>query len=237
MADKKKRDEKDNWIEGLEGYSRQIWLAGLGAYTRMGKEGGKLFEALIRDGEEAEKAAKADGRKNGRGKKDPLDTARAKVDKARSKMSDKLGGLEEMFDKRMASTVERLGLARQAELQALTARVDELAKALEQRSAAPAAAAKPARAARSTAASKASAKPAPAAAKPTAAKPAAGKATATKQAAKPKASSAATQAKSAATPAVKTTPRRRSTAPKAATRGQSAPAPATQATPGTPPEL
>ncbi|PRB83004.1 phasin family protein [Pseudomonas sp. MYb185] len=231
MADKKKRDEKDNWIDGLEGYSRQIWLAGLGAYTRVGKEGGKLFEALIRDGEEAEKAARTDaGRKGTRGKKDSLEAARAKVDKARSKMSDKLGGLEEMFDKRMASTVERLGLARQAELQALAARVDELTKALEQLSAAPAAAAKPARAARTSTASKPAAKSAPAAAKPAASK-------ATKPAAKPKAGGAAAQAKSAATPAVKTTARRRSTAPKAATRGQSAPAPATQATPGTPPEL
>src|SRR5690606_12905625 len=120
-----KRESGDShWVDGLEGYSRQIWLAGLGAYTRMGKEGAKLFESLIRDGEQAEQTATAEAEKGkgSRSRKDPLEGARAKVDKARSKLTDKFGGLEEMFDKRVASAVERLGLVRQEELQMLESR-------------------------------------------------------------------------------------------------------------------
>ena len=118
MAGKKKQEEKDN---DLEDYGRQIWLAGLGAYTRLGKEGSKLFEALISEGEEAEKLAS----------KASLDGARDKVKKARKKLSDKLSGLEERFDKGKQGAAERMGLASQADLQALAERVDQLTSAVE----------------------------------------------------------------------------------------------------------
>ncbi|WP_285276563.1 phasin family protein [Halopseudomonas bauzanensis] len=252
MADKKKREGRDNqWVDDLEGYSRQIWLAGLGAYTRMGKEGAKLFESLIRDGEQAEKTAKAEadkaGGKSARSKKDPLEGARAKVDKARSKLTDKFGGLEEMFDKRVAGAVERLGLAQQDELQALESRVAELTRAVEQLNAKPARPRKPAAAAAATASStviadslaqaatEAAATPAakatPRRARSTAAKPAASKSTAAKATGTKAASS-----KAGAAAPVKTTTRRRAATPKAATRGKSAPAPATDAEPGKPTE-
>ncbi|MGD8430679.1 MAG: phasin family protein [Ectothiorhodospiraceae bacterium] len=39
---------------GVVQYARQIWLAGLGAYARAAEEGGKLFEALVAEGESAE---------------------------------------------------------------------------------------------------------------------------------------------------------------------------------------
>ncbi|SER93339.1 phasin family protein [Halopseudomonas bauzanensis] len=247
MADKKKREGKDNdWVEGLEGYSRQIWLAGLGAYTRMGKEGAKLFESLIRDGEQAEKSAKAETGKSAskgtRSKKDPLDGARAKVDKARSKLTDKFGGLEEMFDKRVAGAVERLGLARQEELRALEQRVAELTRAVGQRSTKPAAAAKPTRTARkpATAAAATASSTVIADSVTQAAAEAATPAKATPRrarsaAAKPAASKPAST-KAGATAPVKPATRRRATAPKAATRGKSAPAPATDAEPGKPTE-
>ncbi|MEZ2745574.1 phasin family protein [Halopseudomonas bauzanensis] len=252
MADKKKREGRDNqWVDDLEGYSRQIWLAGLGAYTRMGKEGAKLFESLIRDGEQAEKTAKAEadkaGGKSARSKKDPLEGARAKVDKARSKLTDKFGGLEEMFDKRVAGAVERLGLAQQDELQALESRVAELTRAVEQLNAKPARPRKPAAAAAATASStviadslaqaatEAAATPAakatPRRARSTAAKPAASKSTAAKAT-----STKAASSKAGVAAPVKTTTRRRATTPKAATRGKSAPAPATDAEPGKPTE-
>jgi len=233
MAEKKKREGRDTqWVEGLEGYSRQIWLAGLGAYTRMGKEGAKLFESLIKDGEQAEQSAKAEaGSTEGKGKKkDPLEGARAKVDKARSKLTDKFGGLEEMFDKRVAGAVERLGLARQEELQALADQVTALRRTVEQLSAKPAAAAKPARsrqpapATATTASTAVIAESLAQAASEAAAEPAAkGRAKRTPEA-------------KASTAPAKTTTRRRATAPKAATRGTTGPAPATDAAPGKPSE-
>src|SRR5690606_20982769 len=47
-------------------------------------------------------------------------------------------GLEEMFDKRVASAVERLALVRQEELQVLESRIAELTRAVEQLNAKPA---------------------------------------------------------------------------------------------------
>ena len=247
MADKKKRESGDShWVDGLEGYSRQIWLAGLGAYTRMGKEGAKLFESLIRDGEQAEQTATAEAEKgkSSRSRKDPLEGARAKVDKARSKLTDKFGGLEEMFDKRVASAVERLGLARQEELQMLESRIADLTRAVEQLNAKPAGPRKPPAAAAATASSTVIADSVAQAAGEAAAAPAAkaapkrratGKSTAGKSAAPKAAAKAAAPAEAADKP-VKTTTRRRTTAPKAATRGKSAPAPASSAAPGKPSE-
>lgn len=238
MSDKNKKDAGGG-LDDLDQYARQIWLAGLGAYTRLGKEGSKLFDALISEGKDAEKTA-------GRGS---LDSARNKVEKARKKLGSKFGDWETLFDKRLQGATERMGLASQAELQALAARVEELTRAVEKLSAVPAAPAK--RAAKTSADTAATAKPAK---QSTAAKPAAkqpptkGKATprpaaAVKSASKSAGAASAAKAgagsntKSAGTAGVKTTPRRRSTAPKAATRGKTSPAPATDAAPGTPPEL
>ncbi|MEJ6656843.1 MAG: phasin family protein [Pseudomonas sp.] len=246
-ADTKKRESREShWVDGLEGYSRQIWLAGLGAYTRMGKEGAKLFESLIRDGEQAEQTAEAEAEKvdgkGSRSKKDPLEGARSKVDKARSKLTDKLGGLEEMFDKRVASAVERLGLVRQEELQVLESRIAELTRAVEQLNAKPARSRKPPAAAAATArstviadsvaqaASEAAAAPAQTAPK----RRATSKSTAAKPATPRTAKAAAS--KDGADKPVKTTTRRRTTVPKAATRGKSAPAPASRVEPGKPSE-
>ena len=51
MADKRKLG---GWSEDVEKYSRQIWLAGLGAYAKIGEDGSKLFDTLVREGERTE---------------------------------------------------------------------------------------------------------------------------------------------------------------------------------------
>ncbi|MDB6141675.1 MAG: polyhydroxyalkanoate granule-associated protein PhaF, partial [Pseudomonas sp.] len=51
MAGKKKIEkEGSSWIGEVEKYSRQIWLAGLGAYSKISNDGSKLFETLVKDG-------------------------------------------------------------------------------------------------------------------------------------------------------------------------------------------
>lgn len=206
MTDKK-RKVKDSGLDELEDYARQIWLAGLGAYTRLGKEGSKLFETLIREGEDAEKLAS----------KVSLDGARVRVEKARKKLTEKLSGWEERFDKRMQGTAGRMGLASQADLETLSKRVDELSSLVAKFSSAPVA-------------TVSGVKP-PATRKP--ATTIADKA-ATAAAKKPATAAATSKATDTSTRAA---PRRRSTTPKAATRGKTSPAPATDATPGIPPEL
>jgi len=215
MAGKKKQVEEQDgsWVAEVEKYSRQIWLAGLGAYAKAGKEGVKLFDALIKDGEAAEKTAKTELDKQIKvlkGKKSPLDNAKGKADKALGKLSGRWAELEEAFDKRMNSAVSRLGVPSRDEVQQLSARVDELAgliaglkKAAAKPKVAPkavpaAAKAAPAAPAASKPAAKSAAAPKPAAAKPAASKP---KAPAKPKAAAPAASAAPAAALKPETPA------------------------------------
>lgn len=118
----KKKDKDPGWVADIENYSRQIWLAGLGAYAKVGKEGVKLFENLIKDGEAAEKKAKAEIDKQvdtlkGKAKssKNPLEKAKTGADKAKGKLTGKWNELEDAFDKRLNSAVSRLGVPSQAE--------------------------------------------------------------------------------------------------------------------------
>jgi len=43
----------------VEDYSRKIWLAGLGVYSKIDTDGSKLFDTLVKDGEKAEKLTKS----------------------------------------------------------------------------------------------------------------------------------------------------------------------------------
>ncbi|WP_304640119.1 phasin family protein [Pseudomonas sp.] len=199
MAGKKKQD-KDSWIADIESYSRQIWLAGLGAYAKVGKEGVKLFESLIKDGEAAEKTARetidsqveAIKAKTSKGRKDSVEAAQAKVEKSKDKLAGRWNGLEEAFEKRLNNAVSRLGVPSRDEVRALDAKVDELTKLVEQMVSGSAPAKVAPKATPKATAKAAEAKPA---AKPrTAAKPktaaqseAAGSKAAPKTAAKPKA--------------------------------------------------
>ncbi|WP_321850059.1 phasin family protein [Pseudomonas paraveronii] len=216
MAVKKTtQKEGSSWVGKVEEYSRKIWLAGLGVYSKIDSDGSKLFETLVKDGEKAEKLTKSTVGKQ-------VDAAKATAGSAKSKLSDKWGELEGAFDKRLHSAISRLGVPSRSEVKALHSKVDTLTKQIEKltgakvapvkaaaaKPAAKTAAAKPAaktaakplvKAAAKPAAKPAAKAPVKAVAKP-AAKPAA-KVAAAKPAAKPVAAKAA--AKPAAKPAAK----------------------------------
>ena len=199
MAGKKTTEkESSSWVGGIEKYSRKIWLAGLGIYSKIDQDGSKLFDTLVKDGEKAEKQAKSS-----------VDSAKATAKSATSRVGDvkdralgKWSELEEAFDKRLNSAISRLGVPSRNEVKALHQQVDTLTKQIEKltgasvKSVSAKAPAKPL----AKAAPKAAAKPAAktAAAKPAAAKPAAKPAAAKTAAAKP-------AAKAAAKPAAKKT--------------------------------
>ena len=55
MAAKKSTTKESNsWVGKVEEYSRKIWLAGLGVYSKIDTDGSKLFDTLVKDGEKAE---------------------------------------------------------------------------------------------------------------------------------------------------------------------------------------
>ncbi|MGV7153412.1 phasin family protein, partial [Pseudomonas aeruginosa] len=201
MAGKKKSEKESSWIGEIEKYSRQIWLAGLGAYSKVSKDGSKLFETLVKDGEKAEKEAKSDVDAQVGAAKASARSAKSKVDEVRDRALGKWSELEEAFDKRLNSAISRLGVPSRNEVKELHGKVDTLTRQIEKLtgvSVKPAAkaAAKPAvkpaaKPAAKTAAAKPAAKPAAKAAAKPAAKPAAKKPAAKTAAAKPAAKPAA----------------------------------------------
>lgn len=73
--------ESHSWTGKIEEYSRKIWLAGLGVYSKIYADGSKLFDSLVKDGEKAEKLAKSAGNKF-------VDEAKATTSSARSRVED-----------------------------------------------------------------------------------------------------------------------------------------------------
>jgi len=176
MADKKAASPSGLLDSALAGTvkesAQQIWLAGLGAFSKAQEEGGKVFETLVKEGLSIQRKTQA--------------VAEEKISEATSKMANmatdiqsKAGHqwdkLENIFEERVAKALNKLGVPSAKDVDALIARIDELNKNVQKMSGkAPAAAKAPA------------AKKAPtAAAKPARAKAAAAKRPAAKRAAKP----------------------------------------------------
>jgi poly(hydroxyalkanoate) granule-associated protein len=109
--------------------SRQIWLAGLGAFSRAQAEGMKVFETLVKQGEVLETKTKRAAR----------DTAAAAGTAAKTKakeMQAMAGGtwdkLEQVFEDRVARALSKLGVHTQSDVERLAARVDALSDAVNE---------------------------------------------------------------------------------------------------------
>ena len=173
-ADKKKSNAQLS--STVKESAQQIWLAGLGAFSNAQEEGGKVFEALVKEGLTIQRKTQAVA-------EEKITEATSRVTTMASDIGSKAQGqwdkLENIFEDRVAKALAKLGVPSARDLEALSARVDALAKGSK---AAPAkAATKPAAKAPAKKAAAKKAAPAKAAAKPGAeapAKKAAGKKTA-----------------------------------------------------------
>jgi poly(hydroxyalkanoate) granule-associated protein len=108
--------------------AQQIWMAGVGAFTRAQGEGSKFFEALVSEGMNIEKTT----RKLATGKVDAVrDAMEDRVGVVRGRASDTWDRLEKVFEDRVQRALNRLGIPGREELAELIARVDELTKQLK----------------------------------------------------------------------------------------------------------
>jgi poly(hydroxyalkanoate) granule-associated protein len=149
---------------------QQIWLAGLGAFGKAQEEGGKLYEALIKEGSALEKITS----KYTTGKVDEVRGAvENTVAQVKDRASDTWDKLEKVFEDRVSRALGGLGIPGRDELSDLSRKVDELAKAVRDLGKSPNA--KPAAAPKAAAKAKPAAKAAKAPAKPAPAKKAAPK--------------------------------------------------------------
>ena len=156
--------------------AQQIWLAGLGAFSKAQEEGTKVFESLVTEGLSMQ-------RKTQSAAEEKISEATSRMTNMASDIGSRAAGqwdkLENIFEDRVAKSLAKLGVPSSRDLDVLNARIDALAKSMGK---SVPAAGKPA----AKAASKPSAKAAAKAAAKAPAKQAAAKAPAKKAAAKPR---------------------------------------------------
>jgi len=127
--------------------AQQIWLAGLGAFAKAQEEGNRVFDALIREGEAIQKRTRK--------------ITEDKVTEMAARATGTWDKLEQVFESRVARSLNSLGVPTKDDVAQLAKRVAELKAEVEKlnRGAAAGKPKAPARAPR-----KAAAKPAPKAA-------------------------------------------------------------------------
>jgi len=124
--------------QGIKESAEQIWLAGLGAFSKAQAEGGKVFEALVKDGMGLQQKTQAAAEeKIAEATKRMTDMASDFTAKAASMATDltaKATGqwdkLETIFEDRVAKALHKLGMPTAKEVQDLVKRVDELSQQL-----------------------------------------------------------------------------------------------------------
>lgn len=105
--------------------ARQIWLAGLGAYTKAEEDAGRFFDKLVKEGEEIEMKTRDAVEKQFKAVEDT-------VVGVKSKATGTWDKLESVFDQRVSQALHRLNIPTKAELDALSEKVEELSRALEE---------------------------------------------------------------------------------------------------------
>jgi len=107
--------------------SRQIWLAGLGAFARAQAEGRKVFDTLVRQGESIEKDTRHAASITAAAARERAAEGAARVQSIAGDTWDKL---EKVFEDRVAKALARLGVHTQNDVEQLSGRVDALAEAV-----------------------------------------------------------------------------------------------------------
>lgn len=108
--------------------AQQIWLAGLGAFSKAQEGGSKVFESLMKEGLSMQRKTQA--------------VAEEKLSEANSKMANMAGDiqskagqqwdkLENIFEDRVAKALNKLGVPSAKDVDALVARIEELTKTVQ----------------------------------------------------------------------------------------------------------
>lgn len=109
-------------------YTKQIWLAGLGAFSRAEEEGNKLFDSLVKVGEELES-------KTTEVADHTLERVGDVTEKAIERVSDTKDKVERAIDQSVHHSLNRIGILTPKDIQhlehlilQLTHKVDDLAR-------------------------------------------------------------------------------------------------------------
>jgi poly(hydroxyalkanoate) granule-associated protein len=108
--------------------AQQIWLAGLGAFAKAQEEGGKVFEALVKEGLTIQRKTQSVA-------EEKITEATSKMSNMATDISSKASGqwdkLENIFEDRVAKALNKLGVPSAKDIDALIARIDDLNKSVQ----------------------------------------------------------------------------------------------------------
>jgi poly(hydroxyalkanoate) granule-associated protein len=103
--------------------AQQIWLAGMGAFAKAQAEGGKVFEALVREGASLQKKTQGIAEER-------ISAVTGKMTAMADGMSGKAGAqwdkLETIFEERVAKALNKMGVPSSKDIDALIKRIDDL---------------------------------------------------------------------------------------------------------------
>ena len=107
--------------------AQQIWLAGMGAFSKAQEEGSKVFEALVKEGTSLQKKTQGLA-------EDKISEVTGKMSAMADTVTAKAGQnwdkLESIFEQRTAKAMNKLGVPTAKDVEALIKRVDELTASL-----------------------------------------------------------------------------------------------------------
>jgi poly(hydroxyalkanoate) granule-associated protein len=108
--------------------AHQIWLAGLGAFSKAQEEGSKVFEALVKEGNSIQKRTM-------KLTEDRVNEVTSKVTRMAGSLQKQANAswdkLESVFEERVQRALTRLGVPTKKEIHALTKRVEELTASVQ----------------------------------------------------------------------------------------------------------
>jgi len=118
----------DNHLaQAVKDSAQQIWAAGLGAFSKAQGEGGKVFEALVKEGLNLQKKTQSAAETK-------LSAVASKVTGMAGDVGAKAGQhwdkLESIFEERVARALNRLGVPSAKDIDSLIARIDALSVAV-----------------------------------------------------------------------------------------------------------
>jgi poly(hydroxyalkanoate) granule-associated protein len=114
----------DNQVASMvKDSAQQIWLAGMGAFSKFQADGGKVFETLMKEGMALQK--KTQGLAEER-----ISAVTHKMTTVADGVSDKAGAqwdkLETIFEQRVQKALNKMGVPSRKDIDALIKRIDEL---------------------------------------------------------------------------------------------------------------
>lgn len=124
-----KHSAGDNQLaDAVKDSAQQIWLAGLGAFSKAQEEGHKVFNALVKEGNSIQKRTM-------RVTEDKMNEVTSRVGKLAGGFQKQATGtwdkLEMVFEERVERALTRLGVPTNKEIAELTARVEQLTASVQ----------------------------------------------------------------------------------------------------------